>query len=205
MEQLAQYFKKYGLAGVLSVVVVTGIPQVEKYVSSQTSKTTEAFMYKLKGELLADIQRMLDMQTRIAVDAHAKTKLTDKQAIYIMKTAVGYQSIHKVEWLKRYLGKLDPEVVMSMQNSVRSAIQGELIRQSSTYIEALNNFVHPKLGRLGDYVENHFDMKGFLDGIYEIVLNSDCYDCDLLYDIVMYHMLNSQNELWDRAVGDLSR
>lgn len=205
MEQLAQYFKKYGLAGVLAAIVFMGYPQVEKYMANTASKQTEAFVYKLKAELLLDIQRMLDMQTRVAVDAHAKAKLTDKQAIYIMKTAVGYQSIHKVEWLKRYLEKLDPEVAMNMQNVIRSAIRGELTRQSSVYTDALNSFVHPKLGRLGDYVEENFDMAEFLEGVYEIVFNNDCYDCELLYDTVMYHMLNSQNTLWEQAVEDLSR
>ena len=197
MEQLAQLFKKYGVAGVLAAVIAMGFPYIEQYISIEANKSTQVFVHRIKDDMLRDIQAMLDKQTSIAVDAHAKTKLSDKQAIYIMKTAVGYQSIHKVDWLKDYLAV--NKARLHDQEMIKKAIRAELIHQSSIYVEVLNGFAHPKLGRLGDFVHNNFDMESFLEGIYLIVFSSECVDCDIPYTAVMYHMLSAQNSLWELA------
>lgn len=42
-------------------------------------------------------------------------------------------------------------------------------------------------------------MEEFLEGIYTIILNNDCTSCDIVFDAVMYHMLNMQNDLWRKA------
>jgi hypothetical protein len=202
--QLAELFKKYGVAGVLAAVIAMGFPYVEQYISMETNQSTQIFVHKMKAEILQDIQRMLDKQTAIAVDAHAKTKLSDKQAIYLMKTAVGYQSIYKVEWLKDYL-KNNKDYILHNKTMIRNAIRAELVRQSSIYVEALNGFVHPKIGRLGDFVNDNFDMVTFLEGIYLIVFASDCAECETTYTAIMYHMLDAQNDLWYKAEQRMSR
>lgn len=199
MEQWVEAVKKYGVTTGLVLLIPFMLPYFEKYLDARTANKTEAFVYKIKGEIIKDIQLLLDKQTAIAIAAHTKTKLTDKQALYIMKTVVGYQSIHKVNWLRTYLSTIPKNNIEYMERAIKQAIKAELVRQSSIYVEALNGFANPKLGLLGNFVNDNFDMDGFLEGIYAIVFNNECLDCDLVYEAIMYFMLDEQNKLWEKA------
>ena len=197
--------KKYGLVTVMIATLPFILPYIDKYLSNKTRGQTEAFVYKIKAEIVSDIEKIIDEQTAVAIKAHAKTRLDDEQALYLMKTAVGYQSIHKIEWLQRYLEGLNVNTFKDIEYTIKSAIRGELTRQSNVYIDALNQFTHPKLGNLGNFVATHFDMDEFLDGVYNIVFTTDCSDCETMYNTVMYHMLNVQNELWSEAEKEMSK
>jgi len=205
MEQWVASVKKYGIATGLVLLIPFILPYVDKYLDSKAATSTRVFVYKIKDEITRDVQHMLDKQTTIAIEAHAKAKLDDKQTIYLMKTAVGYQSIHKVNWMRTYLGSIPKENISYMERAIKQAIKAELIRQSAIYIDALNGFAHPKIGLLGNFINDNFDMDGFLEGIYAIVFSNDCVDCDMVYETIMYFMLDEQNALWKMAEERMKR
>jgi len=70
------------------------------------------------------------------------------------------------------------------------------------YITALNGFVHPKVGKLGDYVSSHFPMESFLDTVYAIILQKDV-DLQRKAEDVRYLMLTLQEEMWRKATLEM--
>lgn len=205
VEGIPESIKKYGWSASLVLLLPFVLPYLEKYFDNKTASQTEAFVYEIKADLIKDIQAITDKQTRLAIESHAKTKLTGRQAVYLMKTAVGYQSIHKVNWLRRHMEKVPQESVYILEDSIKAAIKAEFIHQSNIYIDALNGFVHPNLGRLGDFVKEEFCMDRFLERVYGIVLNNDCGSCEIVMESVMYVMLDEQNQLWKKAEERIRR
>lgn len=196
MDAWVESVKKYGpLTGLVLLVPFT-LPYLDKYMESQSSYRTEAFVQLVKEDIVSEISKKIDAQTAEVRSAHGRKLLNDKEALYLMRTAVGYQSIYKVEWLKKYLSLYRLEELGISKSTVRTAIKAELVRQSNIYVDVLNSFQHPKLGSLGAFVAKEFPMDMFLEGLYLIVESSPCLDCDILYDNVMYYMLDAQNDLW---------
>jgi len=201
-----EHFNKGTIVTALVGVLVYMQQDVKEFIFNHNSETTVEMVKKAMAEnnhLIYDpIVTSLEKNLATAIDAHGKTKLTDLQAIYLIRTAVGYQSIHKVQWLKEYLGKTG---IIGNEQRIKSAIKAELTRQSSIYISSLNRFVHPKLGLLGIYVENHFPMEPFLNGVYEIALNVTCDDIENKGNDVMYLMLDMQNDLLQQASEEMRK
>lgn len=206
-ERWMLYIKKYGIAGVVVATVPLMTPYLDKYFDNKASIKTKLMVSEIKDDMLSEIQVMFDKQTALAVDSHARTKLTNQQALYLMQTAVGYQSIHKIEWLKQYLIRYNShEAINQNRYVIERAMRAELTRQSSIYMRRLNEFVHPKLGRLGDFVNSHFPMEDFLNGISAIVFEHACRDdCTTFYDDVMFYMLEMQNSLWYEAERQMNQ
>ena len=201
MDAWVESVKRYGVLTGLVLLVPFLLPYLDKYMEGQNNARVDAMVQVVKTDIINDIAKRIDAQTAEARAAHGRMTLTAPEAIYLMKTAVGFQSIYKVEWMKAYLRAYKPSDVQMAMGRVRMAIRAELIRQSNIYVEALNGFQHPKLGSLGTFVWNEFPMDSFLKGLYEIVESADCLDCDVLYENIMYYMLDAQNELWRVAEG----
>ena len=199
MEAWIAAVKKYGPLTGLVLLIPVLLPYWDKYQESQNNHHIALIVQKVKAEIVSDIASRIDAQTAEVRASHGRMNLTDKEALYLMKTAVGYQSIYKVDWMKKYLSPYSVADIQMAMGRVRTAIRAELIRQSNIYVEALNTFQHPKLGALGKFVADEFPMEEFLKGLYAIVESSPCLDCDVLYDNIMYYMLDAQNVLWQVA------
>ena len=199
MDQWIAAVKKYGPLTGLVLLIPVLLPYWDKYQDSQNNHRVALMVQTVKTEIVNDIASRIDAQTAEARASHGRMNLTDKEALYLMKTAVGYQSIYKVDWMKKYLSLYTVQDAQLVQSRIRVAIRAELIRQSNVYTEALNTFQHPKLGRLGQFVVENFPMDVFLDGLYLIIESSPCLNCDQLYDNIMYYMLDAQNDLWQVA------
>ena len=199
MQDWVESVKKYGALTGLVLLLPFLFPYLDKYLEGQNNSRVEAMVQKVKKEIIDDIKIAINQQTAEVRLAHGRKNLTDKEALYLMRTAVGYQSIYKVDWMKKFLSLYTTQDAQIAQTRIRTAIRAELIRQSNIYIEALNTFQHPKLGGLGQFVAESFPMDMFLDGLYLIVESSPCLNCDQLYDNVMYYMLDAQNDLWQVA------
>lgn len=197
--EIPEYVRKYGVVAVSVALVPLAIPYIDKYLESTQEAKVSALVYKVKKEVVDEIKIAINQQTAEVRLAHGRKNLTEKEALYLMRTAVGYQSIYKVDWMKKFLSPYTPQDAQLAQSRIRVAIRAELVRQSNIYIEALNTFQHPKLGRLGQFVAESFSMDMFLEGLYLIVESSPCLNCDQLYDNIMYYMLDAQNDLWQAA------
>lgn len=194
--EIPEYIRKYGAVAVLVALVPLALPYIDKYLESTQDAKINALVYKVKKEVVDEIKVAINQQTSEVRLAHGRKNLADKEALYLMKTAVGYQSIYKVDWMKKYLSLYTVQDAQLSQARIRLAIRAELIRQSNIYVEALNMFQHHKLGNLGQFVAEEFPMDTFLEGLYLIVESSPCLSCDQLYDNVLYYMLDAQNDLW---------
>lgn len=197
--EIPEYVRKYGIVAMLVALVPLAVPYIDKYLESTQEAKVSALGYKVKKEIVDEIKIAINQQTAEVRLAHGRKNLTEKEALYLMRTAVGYQSIYKVDWLKKFLSPYTPQDAQLAQSRIRVAIRAELIRQSNIYIEELNTFQHPKLGRLGQFIAESFSMDTFLEGLYLIVESNSCLNCDQLYDNIMYYMLDAQNDLWQVA------
>lgn len=197
--EIPEYVRKYGTVAMLVALVPLAVPYIDKYLESTQEAKVSALGYKVKKEIVDEIKIAINQQTAEVRLAHGRKNLTEKEALYLMRTAVGYQSIYKVDWLKKFLSPYTPQDAQLAQSRIRVAIRAELIRQSNIYIEELNTFQHPKLGRLGQFIAESFSMDTFLEGLYLIIESNSCLDCDQLYDNIMYYMLDAQNDLWQVA------
>ena len=187
--------KKYGVTGILVTALPFAIPYIDSYIAAKQNDTVRLIVKEESDRVVSTIVTNLEKNLEVAIKGHSKTLITDGQALYIMKTSVGFQSIYKIDAIMDILNKYPMQIGnVYNDNKIKNAIKGELIRQSAIYVGELNRFIHPKLGTLGTYIADQFPMSRFLDDVYTVALTIDC--TSKRRDL-MYLMLQYQNQLWD--------
>lgn len=177
--------KKYGVLGVL----VVSAPFIEPYVSKYfTEVATSKYTQVLREEIYTCSSR--------------ENKLQPAVILQVARYAVGKQSIHKVEAIRQILKQYDVKDTHNHYR-IKIAIKNELYRQSKIYTQFLNQLApHPRIGYIGTYIENSFDMSVFLDRIFQLVLKTDC-SSDIVTQDVMNYMLEVQNNFFQQMEMDM--
>jgi hypothetical protein len=202
----AETIKKYGVTTIVIASIPFTLPYVDKYLDKRQAIAVKRAVKQIAVEEREVIFAYVDNKTKSIkedlIKYMSKTKLTDELSIEIMKNAIGFQSVHKREWLISFMSDMDVELKRN-EEYAKKAIKAELIRQTNLYVAFLNNFVHPKLGFLGDYVAKNFPMDNFLKEIYRIVLDENIGNIRYRADIIMSIMLTMQNDLLENARKDM--
>ena len=207
LEAKMNFMQKYGWKGtvvlVLSMIAPYGVSAYDAYI---TKKNTELTTKIIRQELapfqigLMNIGAKLDQNMVIAVNSHAKKLLNADDIIYVAKNAVGMQSIIKIKELKAYLNNSQYDTRKFKENRIKYI----LIMNSKIYIKELNRFVHPKIGRAGNYILNNFDMDMFLKDVYVILLDDNVSSVDKKCDNLMQYMVMTvQEDFFNKMAKDM--
>ena len=185
MEERIALIKKYGVLGSMIVLLPFIEPYLTKYISDAATKK---FSNIVKKEIY---------------ECSSKDNKLETEVIHkVAKTIVAHQSVHKVEAIRKILNTFPR--IRGNEHRIKLAIRNELIMQSGLYIRFLNKFApHPKIGYIGDYIKNNFDMDSFLENVYTLALaefEMEGYDkCD---DIMQY-MLSVQEDFFDKMLMEM--
>ena len=201
LNSLGDFIRKYGILGSIAILTPFVMPYINSYLMDRQKSMIDDALDRNRVYTFREVRGIVaGLRHDMRVVSGTKV-LDDEQALYIMKTAVGFQSIHKIKWIVAYLTEHYTQGTCNPKRA-KNAIKVELYRQSHIYINGLNLFSHPVLGRLGDYVANNFPMNDFLERVYCIACDKTLTPTTKGEDILSI-MLSMQNDLWDKARGVL--
>lgn len=119
-----------------------------------------SFMVKTVTKWLNDIKLEI-MKMSLSM---GRTTLTPSQMATTARNAIWRQSEPKLKYLEDLLIK---NSIHEREERLREQIKTELCRQSTTYIQALNEY-NSLVWPVWDYVEQYFPMDMFLEEVYNV-------------------------------------
>jgi len=193
LEERVETVKRYGVAGLVVILVPFFTPYIEDYLSKQQEDTMRIIAREIGTDLKTSIVRHIDKSNKVDVDT----------LVTITRLSVAKQSIHKVKFIKELLNKYEG---CEVENSdrIKSKIKTELYRQSAIYVTFLNKFEDPVIGRIGDYIASEFPMTIFLEGVNAIALDTES-SVDVRSDDIMVYMLDIQDTFFTEMERKMKR
>jgi len=193
LEERVETVKRYGVAGLVVILVPFFTPYIEDYMSKQQEDTMRVIAREIGTDLKTSIVRHIDKSNKVDVDT----------LVTITRLSVAKQSIHKVKFIKELLNKYKGCEVDN-SDRIKSKIKTELYRQSAIYVTFLNKFEDPVIGRIGDYIAAEFPMTVFLEGVNVIALDTEI-SVDVRSDDIMVYMLDIQDTFFTEMEHKMKR
>jgi hypothetical protein len=182
--------KKIGIVSLLTSVVAIipslGVIYID-YLNSQNDNLKAHITENINA-----IQKELEHNLRIAIDAHTRGYVSKDQMMAIIREKIGYASIWKREWLEDAMRK-----GIRDQEYFKSLIDAELQKRSNVYIEELNQYVVNEHG-IGSLVSEFWTQgdywEQFINDIVYIAYSEGSVDSK--GDKIFYQvMLGRQNDM----------
>ena len=175
-------------------------PYASEFLDTRQQRLLDEALIRNRIVTFREVRNITDQLKRDLLIASSTTVLGDEQAISVMKSMMGYQSIYHVEWLRDFVAIRNNKILDTRRN--RQVIRLALFRQGLAYVGSLNDFSHNKLGRLGAFVSSKFPMDTFLDGIYAITFSTELTEAEKSA-ATLHLMLSMEGDLWVIAADEM--